>query len=448
MTETPAETQPTPADLAPNATPADVSPAPDTEMSLAAKEAATFGRIDADGVVWVKEAAGERKVGQYPDQVPENPLELYVRRFLDLQAQLDLAQARLAHLGARDIDSTLEALKKALQDPPAVGDLDGLRVRLGQLLELGAARKEELKKEREAAKEQALLDRTKLVETAEKVAAQDPAHTQWKQSGQKLRDLLEEWKGLQRKGPRLDRPIEDALWKRFSSARTTFDKQRKQFFSQLDAKQAEAKRIKESLIAKAESLSSSTDWGATSAAFRDLMNEWKAAGRASRKDDDSLWARFRAAQQIFFDARQQANEVTDAEYADNLKVKEELLAKAEAILPVTDIDQAKAALRPILDAWDQAGRVSRNDMQRIEKRLRAVEQAIRDAEDAEWKRSNPETKARAEGLMGQLQASIAEIEAKLEKAKAAGETKKVAEYEENLAARKAWLEQAEAAAGE
>ena len=135
--------------------------------------------------------------------------------------------------------------------------------------------------------------------------------------------------------------MEDELWKRFSSARTQFDRHRRQFFSQLDQAQSEAKRIKEALIAEAEALSSSVDWSRTSSAYRELMNRWKAAPRASRKEDDALWARFRAAQQVFFDARRAKDEATDAEYRENLAAKEAILVDAEAILPVKDIERAK-----------------------------------------------------------------------------------------------------------
>ena len=127
--------------------------------------------------------------------------------------------------------------------------------------------------------------------------------------------------------------MEDELWKRFSSARTQFDRHRRQFFSQLDQAQSEAKRVKEALIAEAEALSSSEDWSRTSGAYRELMNRWKAAPRASRKEDDALWARFRAAQQVFFDARRAKDEATDAQYRENLAAKEAILVDAEAILP-------------------------------------------------------------------------------------------------------------------
>ena len=288
--------------------------------------------------------------------------------------------------------------------------LEGLRARFAALKTVAAERREAVSAERAAAKEQALKERTAIVERAEAIAEQDPARTQWKNSGAELRELLESWKAAQRRGPRLDRPTEDGLWKRFSHARTTFDRHRRQFFSELDAKQAQVRAAKEALIKRAEEMQTSTDWAGTSAKYRDLLAEWKKAGRASRKEDDALWARFRAAQQVFYDARRAKDEAVDAEFAENLKVKEALVAKAEALLPIKDIKAAKKALRPIQDAWEEAGRVPRGAVRRIEGRMRAVEDAIREAENAEWRRTDPETKARAEGLAGQLQDAIAGLE--------------------------------------
>ncbi|WP_296182986.1 DUF349 domain-containing protein [uncultured Mobiluncus sp.] len=413
---------------------------------IAMDEAAQYGRIDAEGRVFVKDGDTEREVGQYADGIPEQPFALYVRRFLDLQAQVDLAQARLATLKAHDIDATLKSLDKAMESPMVVGNLAGLRSRVEKLRELGAARKEQLAEEREVAKAQALETRNKIVQAAEKIAAQDPERTQWKQSGERLRELLESWKDSQRKGPRIDRATEDALWKRFSAARTSFDRHRKSFFSQLDAKRAEVRSAKEALIKRAEELANSTDWARTSAAYRDLMTEWKAAGRASRKDDDALWERFRAAQQVFFDARSADNAKTNTEEQANLEVKEKLLEQAKALMPVKDLETTKAKFRDLLDKWDEAGRVPRGDMQRLENGLRSVEQAIAKAENEAWVKSNPETKARAEGLVGQLEEKIAKLETEIAAAKQDGkDTKKL---EEDLQARKGWLDQARKAAAE
>ena len=406
-----------------------------------AMDAAKWGRVDGEGRVYVQDGGTEREVGQFADAPIAEAMAFYVRRYLDLKSTVVLFATRLPQLSVREIDSTLKTIEESLVAPAAVGDLDGLRARFHALKAVAAERREAVAAERAAAKEQALKERTAIVERAEAISAQDPARTQWKNSGAELRELLETWKSAQRRGPRLDRPTEDALWKRFSHARTTFDRHRRQFFSELDAKQAQVKAAKEALIRRAEELQHSTDWAGTSAAYRGLMEEWKKAGRASRKEDDALWARFRAAQQVFYDARRAKDEATDAEFAENLRVKEALVAKAEALLPVKNVKAAKRALRPIQDAWEEAGRVPRGAVRRIEGRMRAVEDAIREAENAEWRRTDPETKARAEGLAGQLQDSIASLEKDLAAAQAAGDTKKVAEAEAALTARRAWLDQ-------
>ena len=437
---TPEDATPTPAEVpAPAAAPAaPAEPAVDPQEAM---DAAKWGRVDGEGRVYVQDGGAEREVGQFPDAPIAEAMAFYVRRYLDLKATIDLFATRLPQLSVRESDSTLSSISESLTEPAAVGDLEGLRARFAALKTVAAERREAVSAERAAAKEQALKERTAIVERAEAIAEQDPARTQWKNSGAELRELLESWKAAQRRGPRLDRPTEDGLWKRFSHARTTFDRHRRQFFSELDAKQAQVRAAKEALIKRAEEMQTSTDWAGTSAKYRDLLAEWKKAGRASRKEDDALWARFRAAQQVFYDARRAKDEAVDAEFAENLKVKEALVAKAEALLPIKDIKAAKKALRPIQDAWEEAGRVPRGAVRRIEGRMRAVEDAIREAENAEWRRTDPETKARAEGLAGQLQDAIAGLEKDLEAAQAAGDAKKIAEAEAALTARRAWLEQ-------
>ena len=431
---------PTPAEVpAPAVAPAvPAEPAVDPQEAM---DAAKWGRVDGEGRVYVQDGGTEREVGQFPDAPIAEAMAFYVRRYLDLKATIDLFATRLPQLSVREIDTTLSSISESLTEPAAVGDLEGLRARFAALKAVAAERREAVAAERAAAKEQALKERTAIVERAEAIAEQDPARTQWKNSGTELRELLESWKSAQRRGPRLDRPTEDGLWKRFSHARTTFDRHRRQFFSELDAKQAQVRAAKEALIKRAEEMQTSTDWAGTSAKYRDLLAEWKKAGRASRKEDDALWARFRAAQQVFYDARRAKDEAVDAEFAENLKVKEALVAKAEALLPIKDIKAAKKALRPIQDAWEEAGRVPRGAVRRIEGRMRAVEDAIREAENAEWRRTDPETKARAEGLAGQLQDAIAGLEKDLAAAQAAGDAKKIAEAEAALTARRAWLEQ-------
>ncbi len=407
-----------------------------------------FGRMDETGAIYVQDGETERLIGGYPaDDVPAEPFALYVRRFEDLQAQVKLFEDRLASLSPKDIDTTVASLREAVKEPHVLGDIPALRARVEELAEQGEARKVAAREERKAAKEQALAVRTELVEKAEALVAQVPERIHWKQSGQTLRDLLEEWKGLQRKGPRLDKAVEDELWKRFSAARTTFDRNRRQFFAQLDQTQAEARALKEAIIAEAEELSTSTQWGQTSAAFRALMDRWKAAPRTNRKDDDALWARFRAAQQVFFDARRAKDEAADQELRANLEAKEALLVEAEALLPIEDLEAVKPLLHSIQDRWDAVGYVPSADRSRVEGRMRAVEDAVREAEEAEWRRSNPETQARANGMIGQLEAQLDALKAQLEAAEAQGDGKKAKDLAETLATKQAWLEQIRSSIG-
>ncbi|WP_338077105.1 DUF349 domain-containing protein [Cellulomonas hominis] len=413
-----------------------------------AAEAAEFGRVDENGTVYVREAAGERAVGQFPGATAEEALGLYVRRYLDLQAKVAVFEARLAatDLAVKEIDQTLAKLTEETAEPAAVGDLDALRARLDGLRAAAAERRAAVEAERAAARQVALAARTQIVERAEKIAGTDPARMQWRPAGEQLRTLLEEWKDAQRSGPRIDRTSEEALWKRFSHARTTFDRERRHYFAELESRNAGAKAAKEEIVREAERLQTSTDWGATAGAYRDLMARWKAAGRAARQDDDALWARFRAAQDTFFHARDELNAATDREFQANLEVKEALLVEAEAIDPAKGLGQAKAALRSIQDRWEAAGKVPRGDIQRVEGRLRAVESKVRDADQAEWRRTNPETRARAEGAAAQLEQAIAALEADLERAQAGGDKRKVAEAQAALDARRAWLEQVQRAA--
>ncbi|WP_028046302.1 DUF349 domain-containing protein [Cellulomonas sp. URHE0023] len=434
-----------PAPTAATAAPAPVAPPQD---AAEAAIAATFGSVDEEGTVSVREAAGERVVGQFPGATKDEALALYVRRFLDLQAKVALFEARLgaADLSVKEIDQTLAKLTEEVAEPAAVGDLDGLRNRLEALRAHAAERRAVAEAERAAAREAAVVARTEIVEQAEKIAGTDPSRIQWRPAGEQLRTLLDQWKEAQRSGPRLDRPTEESLWKRFSHARTTFDRERRHFFAELESRNASSKQVKESLVAEAERLQTSTDWGATAGVFRDLMVQWKAAGRASRADDDALWARFRAAQDAFFAARDAQSAATDEEFRANLEVKEALLVEAEALLPVTNLAAAKQSLNRIQDRWEAAGKVPRGDVQRIEARLRAVETAVRDSDQAQWRRTNPETRARAEGAAAQLEQAIAGLEADLEKAKSVGDARKIADAQAALDARRAWLEQVQRAA--
>jgi hypothetical protein len=416
-------------------------------MAMAVED---FGRVAEDGTVFVRTADGERPVGSYPGATPEDALAYFVRKYDDIGAQISLFAQRLnnTEMSPKDIDAGLKRLREATAEPNAVGDLAALVARVDALDARAAEKRAEASQARAAARADQLAARAALVEEAEKIAGTPPERTQWRTDGQRMKDLFDAWKAQQKDGPRLDRGPEEELWHRFSHARTTFDRHRRQHFAQLETSQAEVKLAKQALVKEAEALSASKDWGATSTAYKRLMDRWRSAGRASRKDDDALWARFRAAQDAFFTARNAVQSAEEEEFRANLAVKEALLVEAEALLPVKDLAAAKESLRGIQERWEAAGKVPRADMERIEKRIRRVEQVVRDAEDERWKRTNPEGRARAQSAVDQLEEALAAQRVKLAKAQAKGDAKAVAEAEASIEARTLWLEQAQRALDE
>ncbi len=441
-TPTPRPSIPSPAALAAKMQPRPAAaPAP-----VAHSDSARFGRVGEDGTVFVRVGEEEREVGSYPGATAEEALQYFARKYDELAASAELLEARLANpdVAAKEVEGGLSTLKEHIGQGGVVGDLEALDAAVARIeASLGGKRAAEAE-QRQQARAQAAQEREAIVAEAERVAAQPPGSTQWKRSSEQMRALLDQWKQHQRSAAKLDKPTETALWQRFSHARNSFDKNRRAWFADLESTRADARSTKERLVAEAEELSTSTDWGPTARAFKQLMDRWRAAGRASRQDDDALWERFRAAQDAFFERKDQVAAAEDEEFRANLAVKEQLLVEAEALLPVTDLDAAKTSLRSVQERWDAAGKVPRGDLERVEKRMRRVESAVREAEDTRWRSTNPEVAARARSLVDQLEASVDAVESELAAAEAAGDEPGATAARERLAAQQQWLAQARA----
>ncbi|MFE9663370.1 MULTISPECIES: DUF349 domain-containing protein [unclassified Streptomyces] len=395
-----------------------------------------WGRVDETGTVYVRTAEGEQVVGSWQAGSPEEALAYFERKYEGLVVEIGLLERRVrtTDLSAKDAQTAVGHLREQVDAHHAVGDLDALRKRLDKLVETVDARREERKAERAKQSDEARQAKEDLVSEAEELARSE----QWRSAGERLRALVDTWKGL----PRLDRKSDDELWHRFSHARSAFSKRRKAHFASLDAQREEARKTKERLVSEAEALSGSSDWGPTAARYRELMADWKAAGRAQREHEDDLWNRFRGAQDVFFAARSSVFAERDAEQTENLKLKEELVAEAEKLLPVTDLKAARAAFRSVNERWEAIGHVPRDARARVEGRMHTVERALQDSEESEWRRTNPEARARAEGLTGQLQAAVDKLRAQIDAARTQGNNAKADKLERELEGRQALLDQA------
>ena len=401
-----------------------------------------WGRVDDRGDVYVRMDDTERKIGSWQVGEPEQALAFFGRKYDDLAVQVDLLEQRLAS-GAAAPDEThagVRRLREALAEANAIGDLAALSQRLDAIEGQVAARRAERRAERAQALDEARSRKEEVVGEAEAIAEADD----WRHGADRLRTLLDEWKAL----PRLDRAADDTLWRRFSGARTQYTRRRKIHFAEVAERRGKALAVKEEIAAEAEAMASSTEWGPTARRYRDLMTRWKAAGPAPKPADDALWQRFRAAQDTFFTARSDDLTKRDTEQRSNLEAKQALLAEAEALVPVTDWRAARETLRSVHERWEAAGHVPRETMRSIEGRLRRVEDAVRDAEQREWRRTNPQARARIEDTVAQLRTSIAELESQLAAAQAAGDAEKAKTAEDALAARRSWLEQADRALDE
>ncbi|NQX28569.1 DUF349 domain-containing protein [Microbacteriaceae bacterium VKM Ac-2854] len=398
-----------------------------------------WGRVDDDGTVYVRVADGERAVGQYPDATPEEALAYYERKYTELAGQVTLLEQRAKRgAPANDVARAVAALNIAIADANAVGDLVALQERIGALGGSVEQLTEQQSAESKAALDEALAYREAIVAEAEALAAVDPAKTQWKQASATIDELFARWQNHQQQGPRLPKNEANELWRRFRGARTTIEQHRKAFFAELDSAHRESKSAKQALIDQAEALVSK---GADAIpAYRDLLDSWRSAGRAGKRFDDALWARFKAAGDAIYGAKAEVVAQENVEYTANLELKVALLDEAEPLLEETDREKAKKVLLGIQERWDQIGKVPREQVRPIEDRLRKVEAHVRKLDEEHWNRSNPERKARSEGLAAQLESAIQKLQDELDEAKARGDKRAIAKAQEALDARKVWLD--------
>lgn len=402
-----------------------------------------WGRVADDGTVYVRTAEGERVIGSWQAGSPEEAIAFFERKYEALRTEVSLLEQRLAatDLAPAQAQAQVRRLLAGVSEANALGDLDALRRRLEALTGDVELRREEVKAAREHARAEGREVRERIVAEAERLAAET---THWKSGTERLHELLEAWKTA----PHTERSVEAALWKRMSSARNSFTKRRKAYFSQLESEREQVKERKEDLAARAEELAGSTDWGGTAAVYRDLMRQWKAAGRADRDAEAGLWKRFRGAQDKFFAARAEVFASRDAALRDNAVAKQQLIEQAQQLLPVSDFRTARSVLRGIQEQWESVGPVPHADRGHLESALRRVEDAVRRAEEHHWRRTNPEARARAEGTVNQLRSVIADLERQVSKARDRGDDRALHNAEEALTARKAWLTEAENALAE
>lgn len=393
-------------------------------------------RVDDAGNVYVTDSNGERHIGQYADVSPEEAIAFFVRKFNDTNASLVLIEQRAKNgAAASEISESAAKIAEQISARAGIGNYDALSARLEALQASLEGLTEAEKARRAEATERALAERTVIVESIEKLAANDPSTLRWKDVSAQIDALFAQWQEAQKSGPRLSKKDGDALWKRFRDARNKLDHERRSYFAELDQRTKSSKSAKEELITAAEKLSGDNSINQ----YRDLLEKWKKAPRAGKKVDDALWARFKAAGDALYQAKKAADDEEDAAYSGNLDVKLAILTEAETLLSATDAESARSTLNALNKRWDAAGKVPRAHLKSTEERMRKVEAAVRKLEEAKWNASDPEKIARSSGLAGQIEQKITELTAERDAAQKAGNAAAVKKIDADIETQKSWL---------
>jgi hypothetical protein len=405
---------------------------------------AKFGRVGEDGTVYVITPTGDRAVGSYPGKSPEEALAYFVKKFEMAASEVALLAARIRSgaMVPSDAHEAVNKLRTQITELNGVGDLANLATSLEKIPALiseheGAyqARKAAQNAEREARKVEAEAIKEKIVAEAESLINS----VAWKVTTARLKELLDDWK----KAPRLDKKIDAALWKRFSSSRNKFDKRRRVHFSNLDSEQKKVASTKEVIVKEAESLANSREWLNTAKRYKELMDQWKASGRGKKSADTALWNRFKAAQDTFFKAKNADMDKRKNSMVENLAKREAMIVEFEALLPISDFKSAKNKFYDLMGKWQKIGMTDRKKRSTFDARIKKVEDEINDLERNFQRKSDPSAKAQANKVVQGLAEAIENYEKQAAKAEAAGQTAKAMVAREAAAARRGWLEQAQ-----
>ena len=188
-----------------------------------------------------------------------------------------------------------------------------------------------------------------------------------------LQKLHEQWKEF---GP-VAKEYRDAIWDRFKAATSVVNKKYQAFFEGMKEQQAENLQKKTVLCEKVEEIAerevnSSNEWNSFSKEIEDIQKEWKTIGFASRKENQKIYDRFRAACDKFYGRKRVFyNEYKDSINA-NLEKKVALCEAAEALKTSTEWKKATDQFINLQKQWKEIGAVPRKKSEQLWKRFRAA----------------------------------------------------------------------------
>ena len=189
----------------------------------------------------------------------------------------------------------------------------------------------------------------------------------------RLQKLHEEWREL---GP-VPKELREEIWERFKKATSNINKRQQEFFERLKDDQKKNLELKDELCEKAEALaniedSENKDWNALSKQIEQLQNDWKAIGFASKRENQKIYDRFRAACDKFYNAKREFYSKFKVMMQDNLDKKIALCEQAEALRDSNDWKKTTDQLINLQKKWKEIGPVARKQSDLVWKRFRAA----------------------------------------------------------------------------
>ena len=212
----------------------------------------------------------------------------------------------------------------------------------------------------------------KLCERAEALADSDNAVAAFRD----IQKLHDEWKEY---GP-VDKAHREAIWERFKAATSVVNKKHQAYFESqkgnqqqnLEAKTALCEKVEEIAERAEREVKDSNTWNALSKEIENIQKEWRTIGFASKKDNQKIYERFRAACDKFYASKRDFYSGFKDQMQDNMDKKVALCEQAEAVVNSTEWKKTSDYLINLQKQWKEIGPVSRKKSEQIWKRFRAA----------------------------------------------------------------------------
>lgn len=218
-----------------------------------------------------------------------------------------------------------------------------------------------------ANEEENLAKKTGLCEKTEAVAKEENKNAaDWEKHSKEIIAIQQEWKTI----GFAPKKSNEEIFQRFRKACDDFFGRKAEYFKEVRARLYENAEKKKALVAKAQELSDSTDWKATSDKLIQLQKEWKTVGTAPRKISDQLWNDFLTACNHFFDARNAAHASVHDEERENLQKKRDIIEELKKIT-ATDSD-AREKVQELADKYNAVGHVPFREKDKVYKEYHEV----------------------------------------------------------------------------